>query len=205
MWGLSYYGKQSVFSQRGKYPQNQDRHRTSKVYGRIVSQKLVRNSVVVMVLKNAWSRFGPVRMTDINDKTMVFEFDSDRDREQILNQAPWSLHVHCLNLKTCSSDSCMEELNFNLMHIWIQVYGLSLDMYNQENAVKIGDNMGMCISTEPNHIMKQRSFLRFKMKIDITAPRMADFWWANEKGEDKWAMVRYERLSEHHNIARGIW
>lgn len=91
------------------------------------------------MFKIAWSRFGSVRMSDIDEQTMAFEFESERDKEQILDQSLWSVHGNFLNLTTCKSNSFMEEMDFNTMQIWIQVYGLSMDMYNKENAYRIGN------------------------------------------------------------------
>lgn len=90
-------------------------------------------------------------MTEVDEKTLAFEFDNERDREQILDLSPWSVQGHCLNLKVCRVDGCLEEMNFNLMQIWIQIYGQSLDMYNT--------NIGRCISVESEEAMHQRSLL----------------------------------------------
>lgn len=82
------------------------------------------------------------------------------------------------------------------MQIWIQVHGLSMEMFNQENAHRIGNNMGRCLAVEPDHVMRQRSFLRLKLEIDIAVPLTTGFWWSNAQGENKWASVKFERLSD---------
>lgn len=46
-----------------------------KVYGRIISQKHLRNIVVYNVLRVAWSRYRLVKMKNVNDKTTIFEFE----------------------------------------------------------------------------------------------------------------------------------
>lgn len=126
-------------------------------------------------------------MTEVDEKTLAFEFDNERDREQILDLSPWSVQGHCLNLKVCRVDGCLEEMNFNLMQIWIQIYGQSLDMYNT--------NIGRCISVESEEAMHQRSLLRLKIEINGEVPLMTGFWWANSVGQYKWATIKYETLS----------
>lgn len=82
------------------------------------------------------------------------------------------------------------------MQIWIQIYVLSLHMYNTENAHRIGNKVGRCISVESENTMNQRSFLRLKIEIDAEKTLMARFWWSNSMRLEKWAMIKYERLSD---------
>lgn len=41
----------------------------------------MKNLVVYNVLKVAWARYGSVRMTEVDDRTMAFEFQSEKDKE----------------------------------------------------------------------------------------------------------------------------
>lgn len=95
-------------------------------------------------------------MMEVGDRTIAFDFDSARDREQILDMSPWSVHGQSLNLKECRSNICIEEIEFHVMQMWIQVYGLSLDMHNPDNAVQIANSLGRCKGVETLNTMKQR-------------------------------------------------
>lgn len=105
--------------------------------------------------------------------------------------APWSIHGHSLNLKECPPNRCIEDVEFHIMTMWIQVYGLSMDMYNPGNAKSIGDSLGACVG-----VMKSRPFLQVRVDIDVTNSLKEGFVWVNAKGEEKWASLKYERLSE---------
>lgn len=39
------------------------------------------------VLKVAWARFGSVKMTEVDNNTMNFEFETERDKNQVLDQS----------------------------------------------------------------------------------------------------------------------
>lgn len=106
----------------------------SRLYSRILSSKAVRNAVVMNVLKIAWARFGTVKMNEVDENTMAFEFGNEGDKQQILDLSPWSVQGNCLNLRSCSADMTLEELNFDKLDVWIQVHGLSLGVNNAENA-----------------------------------------------------------------------
>lgn len=128
---------------------------------------------------------------------MTFEFDSVKEMQQISDLSPWSVNRHCLNLRECADVRCVQDIDFDAMELWIQIHGLSLDMYNSKNASRIAGLIGKCRQVEPPHVLKQRSFLRVKVEIDTTVPLRDGFWWTNARGEEKWATIRYERLSDY--------
>lgn len=55
--------------------------RSRRTFDRIITQKQMKNLVVYNVLKVAWARYGSVRMTEVDDRTMAFEFQSEKDKE----------------------------------------------------------------------------------------------------------------------------
>lgn len=156
-----------------------------RVFGGIIYHKNIKNTVVYNVLKVAWVRHSSVKMTEVDDKTTAFHSEAERDRDQIMNLSPWSVQGQCLNLKECILNICLGEIDFDLMQIWLQNYGLILDMYNTENTYRIGNNVGRCISVESDHVMQQRSFLGLKIEINIKEPLMAGVGWTNSKGQEK--------------------
>lgn len=156
--------------------------------------KSVRNFVVKNVLQTAWARFGNVKMKELDDKTMAFEFDTDRDREQILDLSPWSVQGHCLNLRLRDSGMRMEDVHFDILDIWLQLHGLSLGVCNEANARQIGSTVGRFLAAEPNHDAKNRDFLRIRVELNVEEPFPVGFTWPNEKGQEKWATFMYERL-----------
>lgn len=94
----------------------------------------MKNTVVYNVLKVTWTRHGSIKMTEVDDKTMNIKFESEREKEEIMDKSPWSVQGHCLNLKECKANTCLKEIDFYLMKMWIQIYGLNLNMYNPRNA-----------------------------------------------------------------------
>lgn len=112
-----------------------------------------------------------------------------------MDLSPWSINGHSLNLRECNADICLDEVNFDVMRIWIQVYGLSLDMYNGENARRIAGMVGRCMQVEKDHIMQNMNFLRLQVELDTTQPLKPGFWWKNSRGVDKWASFKYERIA----------
>lgn len=109
------------------------------VLGMLISDKPIKNNVIKNVLKEAWSRFGKVRMVEVNQSTLVFEFDSAQDKEQILELSPGSVHGYCMNLRDCPANMSVTEVDFNRVQVWAQTHGLSMEMINNQNAECIGE------------------------------------------------------------------
>lgn len=83
---------------------NANQESVTEVFVRIISHKQIRNFAVHNVLKLAWTRFGPVKMFEVDEHTMKFEFDSERDKDQIMDHSPWSVQGHNLNLRMCNAE-----------------------------------------------------------------------------------------------------
>lgn len=44
--------------------------------------------------------------------------------------------------------------------------------------------------------MHSRGFIRMKAEVNVGEPFLSGFWWTNVKGNDKWATIKFERLSD---------
>lgn len=168
----------------------------ARVLGMLISDKHIKNNVVQNVLKEAWRRFRPVRVSEVTETMLMFNFESVKDRDQVLEPSPWSVHSHGLNLKLCPAHMPVADVDFGRLQIWVQIYGLSLEMFNDQNANCIAYSMGRCIRIEDTHVMQQRTFLRLQVDIDIAEPLMSGFKWVDSRGQEKWASIKYERLSD---------
>lgn len=168
----------------------------ARVVGKMISQKPVKNSVVYNVLKAAWATFGAVKMSDLEGGVMAFDFTNDSDRDRVLDMSPWAIYGHCLNLQVCQLNHCISEVDFGEMQIWVQIHGLSLDMLNIDNANQVASCLGKCLELNDELDMQQRGYIRMKTAVSICDPLLAGFWWTNAEGTEKWASMKYERLSD---------
>lgn len=155
-----------------------------------------KNNAIFTVLKAAWANFGSVKMTELEEGVMAFDFDSDSDRDRILDMPPWAIHGHCLNLKLWLPNRSISEVEFGKIQMWVHVHGLSAEMMNSENARQIALKVGTFLAVDSEKEMKVRGYIRIKSELDVTTPVCPGFWWANDRGEENWAKIKYERLSD---------
>lgn len=113
-----------------------------------------------------------------------------------MDMSSWPVQGHCFNMKECEGNTSIDEVEFHKMQMWIQIYDLSLEMYNKENTSNIGNSIGRCILVEDDNIAKQRIFIKVKLEVDVTEPLVGCFGQTSKQGEEKWATIKYERLSD---------
>lgn len=90
----------------------------------------------------------------------------------------------------------MNEVEFNKVIFWVQIHDLGYKKFSMSNARKIGDRIGKCIEVESDEALRNRSYIRLKVEVEVDKPLMLRFWWTNSQGKEKWASIKYERLSD---------
>lgn len=170
--------------------------RQIRAVGMMVSVKKIKCNVVFSVLKAAWGSYDTVVMSELRDGIMAFDFVCEEDRNRVMDLSPWAIHGNCLNLRISHQNHSLEEIDFRKMQIWAQVHGLSPEMLNMENAVNIASRIGKNLFIDNEKDMLDRGYMRMKLEIDVADPVSPGFWWTNDRGMDKWAHIRYERLAD---------
>lgn len=80
--------------------------------------------------------------------------------------------------------------------MWVQIHDLSQDMLNIVNANQIANSIGPCLDLEEEKEMHKRGYIHFKTEVAISERLPAGFWWVNGRGYERWAHIKYERLSD---------
>lgn len=132
------------------------KRKSTIVVGRMISQKLVKNNVVFTVLKATWGSYGSVKMSELEEGVMSFDFENDVDRDRVLDMSHWAIHGHCLNLKLWLQNQSLDEAEFRKIQMWVQVHGLSGEMLNSDNASEIADRIGKGLTIEKEKEMQVR-------------------------------------------------
>lgn len=68
-------------------------------------------------------------------------------------------------------------------------------MLNAENATAVAWTIGSYIGMESEIEMQRRGYLRLKIEVKVDMPLKSGFWWTDGTGNERWAQIRYERLS----------
>jgi len=106
---------------------------------------------------------------------LVFKFQSDEDRLQVLNGGPYFAYGSNLMLKILPSCFRFEGEDVTSVPIWIQLPDLPLDCWNARALSKIVSRVGKPITTDKMTLTKERlSFARVLVEVDVSAEIVSD-------------------------------
>ena len=101
---------------------------------------------------------------------IIFKFQSDEDRLNVLNGGPYFVYGSNLLLKIMPSCFRFEGEDVSSVPIWIQLPGLPLDCWNARALSKIVSKVGKPITTDKMTLTKERfSFARVLVEVDVTS------------------------------------
>ncbi|KAL8132869.1 hypothetical protein AgCh_008376 [Apium graveolens] len=92
----------------------------------------------------------------------------------------------------------LAEIDFSSVQFWVQAHGLPLGRINKVVAEELVAKIGRLVETNciGDGIQLNRSFLRFRVELDIRNPLVSGFMLTRENMPDLWVEIKYERLSK---------
>lgn len=158
----------------------------------IINQKSVKNVTIHNVLKVAWAKYDCVWVIDLKENFLLLEFDEEEEEKtSILDQLPWSIQGHRLNIKKMGTSLQPERGGLQLYSILdsstsITTWSLKLNEYEPHR----GRNRKVHWDGGVRWYRKAR-FPTNKSGGGCKFPLITGFWWTNTRGEEQWANVKY--------------
>lgn len=186
-WNQEYVPEDDEKRRREKYvhiPENIEITSKYMCIRKVISDKQIKTNAVHNILQQSWGRYAGVRVQEITEDVILFEFENEDDQKDAMDLCPWAIQDHCLSLK-------MEKRYENIQHT-IQYdtvlgsdFGLKLDKFSAQNADKIGEYIGKVIEIDqiwgPQCL--DRDYLRIKVEIEATKSLLAGFWYTGRNSE----------------------
>lgn len=124
----------------------------------------------------------------------MFEFQDCQGVQKALAEGPWSIDGFWLNFKEGKSKERLEDINFELIQVWVQIHGLVRCQMVADNAVLIGSEAGRVMEVDEVALKGNgsKSVLRFKVELRVNSPLVRGV--ASGPGKDYWVDFKYERL-----------
>ena len=116
--------------------------------GRLIARKTINRNKIRAILSKAWKTTSGVSVNDVGDNLFLFRFNTEDDRQTILDLAPWFVEGFLLVLKPCSNLTPICNIDFTGSPFWVQVHNLPPDRMYQENANTIGNQLGKLLDSE---------------------------------------------------------
>lgn len=86
-------------------------------------------------------------------------------------------------------------MSFDTSTFFIQVHGLPPAMLHKENAIKIGNQLGLLhMDSIHNKTMVSHRYLHFRVDLKVDDPIPAGYFLDRPSGEELWVQFKIERL-----------
>ncbi|KAL4341100.1 hypothetical protein GQ457_08G009800 [Hibiscus cannabinus] len=166
--------------------------------GKVISERAMKFSTVCAVLNRAWPIKGNFESHDLGKNFVLFVFNSEKEKQDVLIQGPWSVQDKHIVLRDWPKEANLEEIDFSLSEFWVHIYSLPMALINEKNAQKIGSIFPKYIVSNINdgECVKWDGFLKIKVVMRVDDPLKTGF--KLKRGENDHIMVsfKYERMPE---------
>ncbi|OMO59330.1 hypothetical protein COLO4_34247 [Corchorus olitorius] len=166
--------------------------------GKIHANKILNRKGVMAILRSIWSEEVAPGIREVGENTYGISFCSEKARDRIIDEGPWSIMGFSMNLQKWDSDITVSEIDFSELAIWVQIQDLPLEMLSSKNARIICQTIGSVIKVdEPTGLQGfGQSYLRVRVGINVDIPLICGFWVPRRNRGKVWAKIRYERLAD---------
>jgi len=86
-------------------------------------------------------------------------------------------------------------VNFLTILLWVQVWGLPFDLFNEEAGTDIGNGIGTVVAIDSKSLASdQAHFLRIQVEVPLDKPLRRGASVLSPEGDTVWVVFQYERL-----------
>lgn len=160
-----------------------------------LTRRTVNIESVARTFKPLWRTQKEFRIQDMGNNRFFFEFDNEYDLERVLEHEPWTYDKHLVIMERVVDNIPISAIPFRFVSFWIQIHNLPVHCMTSEVRDSIGSSVGSLLNTtESEEDGNRGSYLRVRVRVDITKPlsRVRKIWL--EGKVIGWAALKYERL-----------
>ena len=136
-----------------------------------------------------------LKIADVGDGLFRFRFKIRSQMEWVFDKGPWSFDNHLLVVRRREKGMTAQNITFPVVSLWVQVWGVPFELFNEEAVRDIGGGIGIVIVVDDKPFsLEQARFLRIRVEIPLTQPLRQDGPVVNLEGECSWVLFKYERI-----------
>ena len=163
--------------------------------GRFHTTKSINLWAAKNLLRSVWKLGHDLKITDVGEGLMQFKFSMESQLNWVLNNGPWSFDNHLLLLKRWEKGVTAFTVDFKVVSIWVQVWGLPFDLINEEVGKDIGGGIGRVLEVDCKAIAAdQARFLRIRVELPLDKPIRRGAPVLSPEGVRVQIAFQYERL-----------
>ena len=166
-----------------------------RLAGRFFTKRTLNVDSIACTFKPLWKSVGELKIRDIGDNILLFEFEDNLDLERVLEYEPWTFDKHIVIFERVSTVEEIPSLEFLRAIFWVQFHNIPKKSLNPVISEVVGNSIGKVIEVaDPEDDGNRGEFLRVRISIDISKPlpRCRKLWY--EGKQIGWVGLKYERL-----------
>ena len=142
-----------------------------RLAGRFYTKRVLNVDAVARTFKPLWRTTGELKIRDIGEHILLFEFEDALDLERVMEFEPWSYDKHLVAFERVLDIESMPFLDFSRATFWVQIHNIP----KRSLKVEVGELIGKSISrviqvADPEDNGTGSEFLRVRINIDISKP-----------------------------------
>ncbi|KAL0012397.1 hypothetical protein SO802_007505 [Lithocarpus litseifolius] len=166
-----------------------------RLAGRFYTKRVLNVEAVARTFKPLWRTAGELKIRDIGEHILLFEFEDVLDLERVLEFEPWSYDKHLVAFERVFDIESVPFLEFSHATFWVQMHNIPERSLKTEVGEMIGKKIGRVIqAAEPEDDGAGSEFLRVRINIDISKPLLRCSKLRSEGKQVGWVGLKYERL-----------
>ncbi|XP_021750424.1 uncharacterized protein LOC110716098 [Chenopodium quinoa] len=162
--------------------------------GKILTIRSYNFEAMQRTLKQVWSLSRDVVFRKIENNFFMIQFFHWRDKEKVIDGAPWTFDNNILLLKEVQGNEQPDLIDIKHCPYWIRLYNLPLDSRTDNDVRRIGGMIGEVLEVEEDILGWEKS-RRLKVLLDTTLPLRRIQRIRNKKGAITTVQIKYERLA----------
>lgn len=168
--------------------------------GKVMGEKLVALETLERTLGRVWCPIKGVTCKDLGENHFLFTFSQASGKQRALEEGPWMISKDLVVMSDFDETKTLEEMEFNLIPIWVRVSNLPFGMMDKETGETLGEKIGVFKEVDVGEDgMAVGRVLRIKVLIDIRKPLMRGIMVTVGTGaeeREKWCPFAYEFLPD---------
>nr|POE57912.1 hypothetical protein CFP56_63133 [Quercus suber] len=118
------------------------------LFGRFLTKKPVNWRAAKTLLCNTWKFCSNLSIIDVGEDLVQFKFTMESQVQWVLNNEPWSFDNSLLLLRHWERGIMANKVTFTHCPLWLQVWGLPFDLFNEEVGQEIGRGLGRVVEVD---------------------------------------------------------
>ena len=173
---------------------NEDQNSDYAIIAKFLTKRALNMEVIARTFNPLWRARNGFKIQNLGNHILLFTFDNQREVDRILSSEPWSFDKHLVVMQQYDKETPVSEVKFDRASFWVQLHGIPPRYMTVEAALKISNVVGEVERPKDFNEIDGGSFLRLKVKLDLSLPLCRGRLISLESGKQVWIGFKYERL-----------